>query len=801
MTRMRYSKRVALTASPSNYFFTLLSAFALLLNSSLVQAAIGYKDGFDKAILMGHSFFRPGTADLEVLAPHTGYNRHDQYVQIAGGGNGDPGSLWRDIGENEGAKAEIKQSGVELLALTVFSELDGDSDYEDYVTWIDFTLQYNEDSLDTVAIMIAWDSYVLYPNYTDYRARIDEANQLVHTTISQLRTAYPDLTIIAIPVAEAMVRLWKLFDDGELGPEVEGVWKDGDRDYLQHDNRGHAGYVLEDTIGLIWQQTIYPETDIRSVANPPTYQKNWTYDLRQLAREIWEDDSYAHRYNDGPINDTEPEFTSNPVVESSATVGLSYTGATLADNASDDNGDAITFAKVSGPNWLSVAANGNLSGAPSASDLGQNSFMVSVSDGQFAPVQGTLQINVVESDIISISLEDASFENVQLVNGINRWARISSAWNDSGTGNYEVSNYSISNPADGDWAARLKIIDPIYQDLGVTVNEGETLEVTYYGGRAREGMGASGGGVGESTFIVGSTRYSASFDTTTLPADSMQQYTHSVTVTNSGAVRLEFVRLSGEPFLDAVSDVQIVRGSSNTAPEFTSSTITLPDGIAEQAYSDSIAGSATDADNDPLTYSKVSGASWLNVAANGSVSGTPNAGFIGSNSATVMVDDGNGGTDTATLSIFISDAPANGALIDEGFEVFDFTGWDTDWIRVTGRKYSGSASLKGNSARNDLISPEVDASGLSTITLSFNYYTQNVDTNDNLVLQLWNGNSYQTIADLSDGADRTWLEYSRTINVSQTPNFFINDLKFKIEGSSLDSGEAIWVDNILVIGE
>lgn len=798
---MKFSKKMASKTPSFKYALSLLSACALLLSTSMAHAAIGYKDGFNKAILMGHSFFRPGTEDLEVLAPHTGYTRHNQYVQTAGGSNGDPGSLWRDIGENSGAKAEIKLGGVELLGLTVFSELDGDSDYEDYVTWIDFTLQYNPDSLDTVAIMIAWDSYVLYPNYDDYRARIIEANQLVHTLISHLRTAYPDLTIIAIPVAEAMVRLWEKFDNGELGPEVEGVWKDGDRDYMQHDNRGHAGYVLEDAIGLIWQQTIYPETNILNVANPPTYQKTWTYDLRELARKVWEDDTFAKRYNDGPIDDTAPEFTSNPVVESNATAGLSYTGSTLADNASDDNGDALSFAKVSGPNWLSVAANGGLSGTPSTSNLGQNSFVVSVSDGQFAPVEGTLQINVVESDITSISLEDPSFENVQRVDGINRWAQLSAAWNDAGNGNYEVSNYAISTPADGEWAARLKTIDPIYQDLGVTVNEGETLEVTYYGGRAREGLGASGGGVGESTFIVGSTRYSATFDTTILPADSMQQYTHSVTVTNSGVVRLGFRAVSDDPFLDAVSDVQIVGGSSNTAPVFTSSTITLSDGIADQAYSDSIAGSATDADNDPLTYTRVSGASWVNVSANGSVTGTPNAGFIGSNNVTVMVDDGNGGTDTATLSIFISDAPTKSTLIDEGFEVFDFTEWDTDWIRVTGKKYSGDASLKGNSARNDLISPEVDASALSTITLTFKYYKQNVDLDDNLVLQLWNGNSYTNIADLAEGANRTWLEYSRTINVAQTPNFFINDLKFKIEGSSLDYGEAIWVDDVLVTGE
>ncbi|KZZ44873.1 hypothetical protein A3758_02705 [Oleiphilus sp. HI0118] len=70
-----------------------------------------------------------------------------------------------------------------------------------------------------------------------------------------------------------------------------------------------------------------------------------------------------------------------------------------------------------------------------------------------------------------------------------------------------------------------------------------------------------------------------------------------------------------------------------------------------------------------------------------------------------------------------------------------------------------------------------------------------------MVLQLWNGNSYQSIANLADGANRAWLEYSRTNNVAQTPNFFINDLKFKIEGAGLNSGEAIWIDDVLVTGE
>jgi hypothetical protein len=61
------------------------------------------------------------------------------------------------------------------------------------------------------------------------------------------------------------------------------------------------------------------------------------------------------------------------------TAGQSYSG-TLATIASDPNGDTMTFSKVNGPAWLSVASNGSLSGTPLSSDAGTNVFLVKVSD-------------------------------------------------------------------------------------------------------------------------------------------------------------------------------------------------------------------------------------------------------------------------------------------------------------------------------------------------------------------------------------------------------------------------------------
>ena len=256
----------------------------------------GLKNGFSQSVLMGHSYFQPGTDDIKVLASYYGYTRHTQFAQLAGGTNGDPGSLWRDTGEDEGAKAEIKKGTTEVLGLTLFSTLDGDSDYEDYKQWIDFTLQYNPDTFDTFFIMIPWASYANNPTYAEHRASQDTVNEYVYDIIQQLRVEYPQLSCLAMPVGEAMSRLWRLYDEGQLGPEILGVKLNGNRDnYLQYDNIGHAGKIMEDTLGLIWQKTLYPETDIRTVADPPTFQHDWTYDIRQLAYEIWRDDPYAHR--------------------------------------------------------------------------------------------------------------------------------------------------------------------------------------------------------------------------------------------------------------------------------------------------------------------------------------------------------------------------------------------------------------------------------------------------------------------------------------------------------------------------
>jgi hypothetical protein len=104
-----------------------------------------------------------------------------------------------------------------------------------------------------------------------------------------------------------------------------------------------------------------------------------------------------------------PVFLSDPFTEPSVNAGQAYS-ATMETNASDPNGDVITFAKLTGPAWLSVAGNGALSGTPTDADAGTNTFSVRASDPSGLFNNATMNISVIPAPpiISSISLQNTN---------------------------------------------------------------------------------------------------------------------------------------------------------------------------------------------------------------------------------------------------------------------------------------------------------------------------------------------------------------------------------------------------------
>jgi len=87
-----------------------------------------------------------------------------------------------------------------------------------------------------------------------------------------------------------------------------------------------------------------------------------------------------------------PTFNVDPISKANATEDEAYS-ASIGSDASDPESDALTFSKVSGPAWLSVASDGSLSGAPGSDDVGANSFTVQV-DATGGSDTATLNITV-----------------------------------------------------------------------------------------------------------------------------------------------------------------------------------------------------------------------------------------------------------------------------------------------------------------------------------------------------------------------------------------------------------------------
>ncbi|VGO18493.1 hypothetical protein [Pontiella sulfatireligans] len=126
-----------------------------------------------------------------------------------------------------------------------------------------------------------------------------------------------------------------------------------------------------------------------------------------------------------------PSFKEEPTVKSGTFVQLDYTD-TLADDVSEPNDDVVTFTKLTGADWLSVATNGVLTGTAMTNDLGLNVFTVEVSDVD-GSATGTVHISVGDVQpeaaegemVVNWTMADPDFaEDNQFV----AWRNVDAGW-------------------------------------------------------------------------------------------------------------------------------------------------------------------------------------------------------------------------------------------------------------------------------------------------------------------------------------------------------------------------------------
>src|SRR5262249_49847784 len=111
---------------------------------------------------------------------------------------------------------------------------------------------------------------------------------------------------------------------------------------------------------------------------------------------------------DVPAFPAQPYFFSNPLNLGKLLVSNAISG-TLASMALEPiNNSALTFGKIAGPDWLSVAPNGTLSGIPGDEDVGTNIFVVRVTSPSLLSDTTTARIVVVTNILLDPSGDPAA---------------------------------------------------------------------------------------------------------------------------------------------------------------------------------------------------------------------------------------------------------------------------------------------------------------------------------------------------------------------------------------------------------
>jgi large repetitive protein len=383
------------------------------------------------------------------------------------------------------------------------------------------------------------------------------------------------------------------------------------------------------------------------------------------------------------VNDA-PAFVANPTIQLNATEGLAYTSTVVGAAIDVDTGAVITYSDLMGPVWLTMGIDGSLSGTPGNANVGLNVFTVKVSDGIAPPVQGTLHVTVINTNdapeflvdpIVLTAIEDEAYVGTlaNLVSDI------------------DVGDTLIYSKVNGpDWltvAANGALSGtPINSDVGtrsfsVQVSDGSLSDVTVLeitvtntndapsflanptaGTDATEDSPYSGTIAGAATDIdVGdSLTYSKFSGPSWLQVATDGSLSGTPLNENVGSNVFTISVTDGSlPAVEATLNVTVV--NVNDMPTFTVNPMAGSEATEDAVYTATLAGSATDVDaGDSLTYAKVGGPSWLTVAENGSLSGSPLNENVGANAFTICVTDGIAPAVQATLNITVvnvNDAP------------------------------------------------------------------------------------------------------------------------------------------------
>jgi hypothetical protein len=553
------------------------------------------------------------------------------------------------------------------------------------------------------------------------------------------------------------------------------------------------------------------------------------------------------------INDA-PVFTSDPFNASNGMQDAAYSDSISGSATDMDAGDTLTYSKVSGPAWLSVASNGALTGTPGASDVGTNVFSVKVEDAALA--SGTATLNIFIGAVIGgvVLDEDFAGETISTLSG--------QGWTFSGqAGAEEVLQTSNSDllGANKDYldiggsysnqpfaqksfgtvgkgelkavaftsssysAARVKLLDAsnnvlfafrMQKPTSIYIDDTVTgFSVDPMTNSATHDLLSSGNSITELTVTWDGSAVSwqavnKNADTGAVIYDTGVQNDTFGTAGTPSQIRLDTGTYNHNARRFGTTDILVTDTGGNDAPSFTADPFSKANATENSAYSGSILGDASDPESDPMSFSKVSGPAWLNIATNGALSGTPGAGDTGTNTFSVKVE-AIGGSDTATLNIVVDAAPPSWIeLTNDGFE----SGWG-NWIdggadaRLSSTFAVGTQcfALQDNTSSSvAILSSSLDLASYTELKIEFSYVVQSFENAEDFWLRYSSdgGSSWTTVKAFVNDVDFVddGTRYSPSITIDSGSYTFNNNVKIQFRCDASGNSDDVYIDNVRIFG-
>ncbi|GAB5388064.1 MAG: tandem-95 repeat protein [Alphaproteobacteria bacterium] len=458
-------------------------------------------------------------------------------------------------------------------------------------------------------------------------------------------------------------------------------------------------------------------------------------------------DSFTYRVSDGELTDTATvslniaAANDAPVAQNdSFTVAEDQTASgSVLLNDSDVDSDGLTTSLVSGASngQLVLNSNGTFSYTPAAHFNGTDSFTYRVSDGDGGTDTATVTLTVTpvadapvaNADLFTGGEDDAEpvFGNV-LDNDSDADGDTLTASLVSGTSNGDLtlnSDGSFSYTPDDDFAGTDSFVYRVSDGNGGNDTATVTLEIA-----ARNDAPVAQDDAAQGAEDVGSVTGNVLTNDSDVDGDNLTASlldgasNGSVVLTQGGSfVYTPDADFNGtDSFTYQVSDgqggvdtgtVTLSISAVNDAPIANNDQF---GGAEDQTITGSVTANDSDVDGDSLTVSLVSGVSDGNLTlnSNGSFSYTGDANFNGVDSFTYRLSDGNGGTDTASVTLVVAarnDAPV--AIDDQ------FSGAEDQ--AITGNVTANDSDIDGDSLTVSLVSDVSDGSLTLNSNGSFSY--------------------------------------------------------------------------------